>query len=444
MGCQLSLEKVPIMVPPEESNYLVREKSESDGDKLYTVVLDLDGTLGCWCKKEVRNGSSTKSISVFEGRPYVKEFMESISKICEIIIWTASAKDTARLALGTLDRKQRCDNLVYKDARWFPPTDQHPIKKDLTLLGRDLSHVLLIDDRSDFIVNYNNSVVITEWDRNRQNDDQLKKLGHFIRVMARDGMTVPDFLQSAQGSVFLKELPTASEGSPSVKFLHYSRDKLSIGMHRYRTLLHKQIDEPLGIKMRKRPDGILEISGVKKDGPAARYGFSRFVNSKILEVNGVRNPTAKEIQIHSQGVSEVSFLLKLKSNNYSSDELCNTVIVELTRTPGDFWGLVLRNLKNQKEAVYLSGVTTGSSAHQCGIEQYVGSKISQIDSRTFESAKEMSLYMQRCTSPTISVEFIVASDILLSPSGTTNSCTSQTLCTSAATATMSTSVSSEW
>eukprot|EP01060_Flectonema_neradi_P040907 TRINITY_DN9493_c0_g1_i1.p1 TRINITY_DN9493_c0_g1~~TRINITY_DN9493_c0_g1_i1.p1 ORF type:complete len:459 (+),score=66.84 TRINITY_DN9493_c0_g1_i1:45-1379(+) len=444
MGGQVSLEKVPTMVPAEESSFLIREqKAAEDRNKLFTVVLDLDGTLGCWGKKEVRNGSSTKSISVFEGRPFVKEFLDGVSKLCELVIWTASAKDTARLALGTVDRDQRCYNLVYKDPRWYPLSENRPIKKNLEHLGRDMSHILLVDDRVDFISNYNNSIIIKEWDKSRQNDDELKKLLHLIKIMVRDEQPVPDFLQSAQGSVFLKNLPSNNEFQIPIKFLYYSREKLSIGMRRYKTVLYKQPDEPLGIKMRKRHDGVLEISGVKKDSPAAQYGFSRFVNSKILEVNGVRKPSAKDIQLHSQGVAEVTFLLKLKGNS-NTDELSNTVIVELTRNPGEFWGLVLRNLKNQKETVYLSGVTTGSSAHQSGIEQYVGSKISQIDGITFESAKEMSSYMQKCTSPTIGVEFIVASDSLLSPSAaTTASYTSQTICTSAVTA-MSTSVSSEW
>lgn len=77
-------------------------------------------------------------------RPHLKDFMERVSSLFEIIIFTASQGIYAEQLLNVLDPKRKFfRHRVYRESCVFVEGNY---LKDLSVLGRDLAHVIIIDN----------------------------------------------------------------------------------------------------------------------------------------------------------------------------------------------------------------------------------------------------------------------------------------------------------
>lgn len=77
-------------------------------------------------------------------RPHLQDFMERVAGLFEIIIFTASQSIYAEQLLNVLDPKRKIfrhrvyrESCVYVDGNYL---------KDLSVLGRDLARVIIIDN----------------------------------------------------------------------------------------------------------------------------------------------------------------------------------------------------------------------------------------------------------------------------------------------------------
>jgi hypothetical protein len=124
-----------VIAKPLFPNTLLTEVQ--DDSRLLTLVLDLDETL-------VSNRDARQSEAVL--RPYCLHVLNALRhmKELEIVLWTASTKETASPVVEQLHQTGIIfDDIIYRNSLWFT----QPIHtKDLRLLGRDMDRVLIVDN----------------------------------------------------------------------------------------------------------------------------------------------------------------------------------------------------------------------------------------------------------------------------------------------------------
>lgn len=120
----------------------------------YTLVLDLDETLVHFFY--------TPSGGTFLIRPFCFDFLEQMSLLFEITIFTAAMKDYADGILNIIDKNKKW--IKYRLYRSHTSISGLYFVKDLSKLGRDLKKVIIIDNVCDnFKLQPNNGLGIKTW-----------------------------------------------------------------------------------------------------------------------------------------------------------------------------------------------------------------------------------------------------------------------------------------
>jgi carboxy-terminal domain RNA polymerase II polypeptide A small phosphatase len=133
-----------------ESYSILPPMNKDNWDKK-TLILDLDET---WAhssfgyfknsnfKRKIKYEGNTYTIHVLK-RPHLDDFLERMSKLYEIVFYTASVEEYANLVIDYIDPNKYGSARVFRED-W--KQIEGSFVKDLTNLGRDLTKTVIIDN----------------------------------------------------------------------------------------------------------------------------------------------------------------------------------------------------------------------------------------------------------------------------------------------------------
>ena len=115
-------------------------------------------------------------------RPYIKEFLNKMSKIYNIYIFTASIKEYASPLLLKLDEKKLVSKALFRENCTLSKDNKYI--KDLHILEEDLKNVILIDNNpNSYRYNKCNGIPIKTWHFDKS-DKELIKIIPFLTFLA--------------------------------------------------------------------------------------------------------------------------------------------------------------------------------------------------------------------------------------------------------------------
>ena len=167
---------------PEKSYVLSKRK---------TLFLDLDETLVHSNFKTFYSKEDIVFDMLYDGkkhtihvlkRPYVDEFLDKVSNLFELVIFTASISDYANPLLNKLDPNRR---ISYRLFREHCTSSGNLFIKDLRKVGRNLKDVIIIDNNPiSYLYNKDNGIPISTW-HSFQNDKELIKLIPLLELLSK-------------------------------------------------------------------------------------------------------------------------------------------------------------------------------------------------------------------------------------------------------------------
>ena len=166
--------------------YLLPKKNS----KKKTLVLDLDETLVHSCGVpfncpsdfiiQIEQDNDIHDIHVLV-RPHVEEFLEKMSKRYELVIFTASISRYANPLLNFIDKMGFVPFRLFREHCTLINTT---FVKDLTLLGRDLKNIIILDNNpTAYSLNHYNGFPIKSWFEDK-NDDELLKITPILEFLS--------------------------------------------------------------------------------------------------------------------------------------------------------------------------------------------------------------------------------------------------------------------
>ena len=175
--------RAPSMIHEPTKDHMIPPQRKELRNK-YTIVLDLDETL-----IYARDGP-------LFARPHLDLLFALLKEHCETVVWTAGVKAYAQTIIRNIDPSNTIEHCIYRHKKWF--SGKAGYQKDLTLLGRNMDHVLIIENTPDCVRgNPSNGVLVADYvcsGDGSQVDPTIPTLTHFIARLIESGKTVPEFL----------------------------------------------------------------------------------------------------------------------------------------------------------------------------------------------------------------------------------------------------------
>ena len=170
----------PPFLPPKDP----QDKRE------YVLVLDLDETLVHYFEDE---NEETAYVKV---RMNTEDFITKLSEYCEIVIFTASTQYYADIVIDGLDCKDKIDYKLYRQHTNL--VDGVNIK-DLSLLGRPLEKIIIIDNiEENYQSQPRNGLNISDFEGDEKDNELDFLLKDLLKIVTLKGIDVRLFLNDVR------------------------------------------------------------------------------------------------------------------------------------------------------------------------------------------------------------------------------------------------------
>ena len=171
---------------------------KNKSNKPYTLVLDLDETL-IHFKSNPNNESSGKIMI----RPFLYDFLKSIKKDFELIIFTAATQDYADPIINAIEKDEKYFD--YRLYRIHTTIIDNDFVKDLSKLGRDLNKTIIVDNMKQNYKNQpNNGITIRPFWGKDVEDTALVDLLEILKNIAERKMDVVNGLKQYKEDIISK------------------------------------------------------------------------------------------------------------------------------------------------------------------------------------------------------------------------------------------------
>ena len=177
--------------------------------KPYSLILDLDETL-----VHFKVNPENESEGVLRVRPGIIEFLDSIDKYYELIVFTAATQDYADLLIDAVE-----ENKIYFEHRLYR---QHTViidndfVKDLSRVGRPLDKIAIVDNMpQNFRLQKENGINIKAFWGEEVYDTALIDLAPILINIAKEGGDIRDGLAKYKDEIVKKVTSNISKHTPS-------------------------------------------------------------------------------------------------------------------------------------------------------------------------------------------------------------------------------------
>ena len=273
----IPLIKKPIITEPscKLEKFLPPKKTEKK-----TLVIDLDETLvhSYFDKYPPRKPDISfeimldgKNVQVYTlVRPGAIEFLEKISDLYEIVIFTASLSLYALPIINFIDKNKKCDFKLFRE---HCSSFNNGFIKDLKRLSRDLNNLIILDNNPNcYFLNKENAFPIKTW-IDEISDKELFKIMPYLEFLSKD---------------FIKDIrPILSKIKRGNEIIYYKFDKIIKKYKKYQTINYKNEDRKINEQVRKENNKNSDfIPNIFKNEP-------KEVNIQLIE-NDLFNKKDKE------------------------------------------------------------------------------------------------------------------------------------------------------
>ena len=171
---------------------------KNKSNKPYTLVLDLDETLIHF--KSNPNNESNENIMI---RAFLYDFLKSIKKDFELIIFTAATQDYADPIINAIEKDEKYFD--YRLYRIHTTIIDNDFVKDLSKLGRDLNKTIIVDNMKQNYKNQpNNGITIRPFWGKDVEDTALVDLLEILKNIAERKMDVVNGLKQYKEDIISK------------------------------------------------------------------------------------------------------------------------------------------------------------------------------------------------------------------------------------------------
>lgn len=180
-----------------------------------TLVLDLDETLIHTCTTKdhpdvlltTRDEANTEYAIPLKVRPYLHEFLKRMSKLFEIVVFTASASYYANSIIDYIDPSKRLIADILARSNCMETKNGFVIKDLRIIKNRNMKDIILVDNLShSFGLQIENGIPILEFIDN-PHDQELKHLAEYLTEIAK----VDDVREYNKEKLRLRELAAVPE-----------------------------------------------------------------------------------------------------------------------------------------------------------------------------------------------------------------------------------------